>query len=183
MTMLQGKTIINPIIKDEVTYIDTAQSTHGEKTVLDIHLEPGGGVSLHYHKTYDETFEVQSGELMVQIGKQKKKLVPGEKITVKRNEIHRFYSDSEKPTKFRATIIPAHDGFEKSLAIVYGLASDGLANKKGIPKKFRHLAIIATMSGTNLPGLFTIIESVLRIIAKSKKSKRIKDQLIKTYCQ
>ena len=182
MTALQGKTIINPIIKDEVTYVHSSKSTNGEKSVLDIHLEPKGGLNLHYHKTYDETFEVQSGELIVQIGKRKTKLIPGDRATIKRNEIHRFYSDSEKPTKFRATIIPGHQGFENSLAIVYGLASDGLVNKKGIPKSFCHLAIIATMSGTNLPGLFSYIEWIFKIIAKSKKSKKIKEELIKTYC-
>lgn len=181
--MLKGKTIINPVIKDEVTYVHTAQSTNGKKTVVDIHLEPKGGLNLHYHKDFEETFEVQQGELMVQIGKKKKKLVPGEKVTIKRNENHRFYSDSEKPTKFRGTLIPAHEGFEKSLAIVYGLASDRLLNKKGIPKSFRHLAIIATMSGTNLPGLFTMIEWVFGIVAKSKKSRKIQEELITKYCQ
>lgn len=181
--MLQGKTIINPVIKDEVTYVHTAQSTNGEKTVVDIHLEPKGGLNLHYHKAFEETFEVQQGELMVQVGKKKKKLVAGEKVTVKRNENHRFYSESDQPTKFRGTIIPAHEGFEKSLAIVYGLAADGLLNKKGIPKSFRHLAIIATMSGTNLPGLLSSIEWVLGIVARSKKSKKIQEELIKQYCQ
>lgn len=181
--MLKGKTFVNPVIKDEVTYIHTAQSTNGEKTVVDIHLEPKGGLNLHYHKTFEETFEVQEGELMVQVGKQKKKLVAGEKITVKRNENHRFYSESEKPTKFRGTLIPAHEGFEKSLAIVYGLASDGLVNKKGTPKSFRHLAIIAIMSGTNLPGLFSSIEWIFEMVAKSKKSKKIQEELISKYCQ
>ena len=150
---------------------------------MDIHLEPGGGVELHYHKDYNETFEIQSGELIVQIGKQKKKLVAGERITIQRNENHRFYSESDKPTKFRATIIPGHEGFEKSLAIIYGLASDGLSNKKGIPKSFRHLAIIATMSGTNLPGLFTMIEWIFGIVATSKKSRKIQEELITKYCE
>ena len=181
--MLQGKTIINPVIKDEVTYVHTAQSTDGKKTVVDIHLEPKGGLNLHYHKAFEETFEVLQGELMVQIGKKKKKLVAGEKITIRRNEIHRFYSESEKPTKFRATLVPAHEGFEKSLAIIYGLASDGLTNKKGTPKSFRHLAVIATLSGTNLPGFFTMIEWIFEIVAKSKKSKKILEELITKYCQ
>lgn len=181
--MLKGRTIINLVLKDEVTYIHTAQSTNGEKTVMDIQLEPGGGTPLHYHKTYSETFEVLSGELMVQIGKQKKKLGLGEKITVKRNEIHRFYSESNRPTKFRASIAPANEGFEKSLAILYGLASDGLTTKKGIPKSFRHLAITAVMSGMNLPGLLSNIEWVLEIVAKSKKSKKIQEELITKYCQ
>lgn len=182
--MLQGKTIVNPMLKDEVTYIHTAHSTKGEKTVMDIHLEPrGGGPPLHYHKAYDETFEVLSGELMIQIGKQKKKLGPGEKITVKKNEVHKFYSESEKPTKFRAYIIPAHEGFEKSLAIGYGLAADGLTNKTGVPKSFRHLAILAVMSGMNLPGFFTSIEWILEMVAKSKKSQKVQEELIKKYCQ
>ena len=181
--MLKGKTIVNPVVKDEVTYVHTAQSTNGEKTVMDIQLEPGGGTPLHYHKTYDETFEVLSGELMIQIGKQKKKLCPGEKITVKRNETHRFYSESKSTTKFRAYVIPAHEGFEKTLAIGYGLAADGLVTNKGVPKNFRHLAIMTVMSGMNLPGLLSSIEWVLEIVANSKKSKKFQEELIEKYCQ
>ncbi len=59
------RTIVNPIIKDTVTFLKTPEETNGQMTEAEITLMPGGGNPLHYHKTYSETFSALEGELGV----------------------------------------------------------------------------------------------------------------------
>ncbi|MEM7735867.1 MAG: cupin domain-containing protein [Deinococcota bacterium] len=183
MSDLKGKTFKNPVNRDEVTFIEMASENNSEKTILDAVLFPGGGTPLHYHKTFDETFEVLQGELMVQAGKQKIKLTAGEKITAKKGVHHRFYSESDQPTTFRTTVTPGHEGFEKFLPILYGLARDGLVDKGSNPKNFRHTAIIMTMSDTRLIGPLSILGWIFGFVANTDKSKQVREALIEKYCQ
>ena len=183
MNNLLGKTIVNPVIKDEVIYIHTARETNGAKSEFQITLAPGGGTPRHYHTEYDETFEVIDGELMIEREKESVRLSQGESITVRRGEIHRFYSESNKEVKFRAVINPGHEGFENALAIGYGLAVDGKVNKKGIPKKLSHLIIAASMAGMSLPGIMGILISVLSRFTNARNIQRESEELIERYCK
>ena len=51
------RTIYNPIQKDTVTFLKTHADTNGACTLVEVELADGGGVGLHYHKTYSEAFE------------------------------------------------------------------------------------------------------------------------------
>ena len=56
-----NQTIINPVIKDQVTFTQTAAATNGRITTLQVTLMPGGGTPMHYHKNFSETFVVVLG--------------------------------------------------------------------------------------------------------------------------
>ena len=74
-------------------------------------------------------------------------LQPGESRTVQKNEMHRFHNPRpDKTINFEVTIAPAHQGFEKSLHIIYGLAKDGMADERGVPKRFEHLCLVTVMA-------------------------------------
>ena len=64
------------------------------------------------------------------------------------------------------TLTPGHTGFEKSLAIAYGLAEDGEMNKNGIPSNFLHLSILAAMGGTKLPGILRLMMPLFHLVAR-----------------
>jgi hypothetical protein len=49
------RTIINPVIKDTVTFLQTAASSSGRITQLEITLHPGGGNPLHHHSYPEES--------------------------------------------------------------------------------------------------------------------------------
>jgi quercetin dioxygenase-like cupin family protein len=68
--------IYNPIQKDQVTFLKTSGDTNGAYTLVEVELADGGGVGLHYHKTYSETFDCIEGELQVQLGKKTYSLNP-----------------------------------------------------------------------------------------------------------
>ena len=73
--------IYNPIQKDTVTFLKTAEETYGEYTLVEVELANGGGVGLHYHKTYAEKFNCLSGAVQVQLGKRMHTLLPGQSAT------------------------------------------------------------------------------------------------------
>lgn len=177
------RTIVNPIIKDTVTFLKTSEETNGQMSEAEITLMPGGGNPRHYHKTYSETFSALEGELGVHLGKNNSKILkPGETYTVPPMTLHSFFNPTGQEIKFNVRLTPGHTGFENSLRIIYGLASDGLTDKNTIPKSLTHTAIIVCMSDMNLPGLFTWLFPVFKFIAKRAKASGEEQRLIDKYC-
>ena len=173
--------IFNPIQKDYVTFLKTSDETNGEYTLVEVELADGGGVGLHYHKTYSEKFECVNGEVQVQLSKTIHKLKPGQSAIAERNINHLFRNRSGAICKFKVELRPACKGFEQSLQIGYGLASDGLCDKKGFPKDRLALAWLFEISESNLPGWMSLIEFVLRKQAKKARAKGIDEDLLKKY--
>ena len=179
--MENSRTIYNPVQKDRVTFLKTHADTNGDCTLVEVELADGGGVGLHYHKTYSESFECLEGEVQVKLGKQLHKLKPGEKATAEPNVNHLFQNRSGKPCKFRVELKPASKGFEQSLQVGYGLALDGQTDKKGFPKDKLALAWLFDISESNLPGWMSIFEFILRKQAKKARGKGIDKMLSAKY--
>lgn len=178
-------TIVNPIIKDTVTFLQTAEESGGKISEADITLMPGGQNPLHYHKSYAETFTAIDGELGIKLGRKAKDikiLKPGELCTVEAMSLHSFFNPAAKEIRFNVKLRPGHTGFENALRILYGLAADGLTNNKSIPKSLRHTAIIVCMSDMNVPGLFTWLYPLFKRIANKAKASGEEQRLIEKYC-
>jgi len=173
--------IYNPIQKDSVNFLKTSANTNGEYTLVEVELADGGGVGLHYHKTYREKFDCLEGEVQIILGRQVHTLEPGQTATAETNMHHLFRNRSGKPCKFRVELRPASRGFEQSLQIGYGLANDGQCNTKGLPKDKLALAWLFDISESNLPGWMSIFEFILRKQAKKALAKGIDKQLTTKY--
>lgn len=173
--------IYNPVQKDYVTFLKTSSDTNGEYTLVEVELADGGGVGLHYHKTYSEKFDSLEGEVQVQLGKTIHTLKSGQTATAESNVNHLFRNRSGKTAKFRVELRPASKGFEQSLQIGYGLARDGETKKNGFPKDKLALAWLFDISESNLPGWMSIFEFILRKQAKQARAKGIDKQLTDKY--
>lgn len=173
--------IYNPVQKDYVTFLKTSTDTNGECTLVEVELADGGGVGLHYHKTYSEKFDCLDGEVQIQLGKTIHTLKPGQSATAEPNIHHLFRNRSGKVCKFKVELRPASKGFEQSLQIGYGLARDGKVAKNGFPKDRLALAWLFDISESNLPGWMSIFEFILRKQSKKARSKGIDKQLINKY--
>ena len=175
--------IVNPIIKDTVIFLQTAEESGGKISDIEITLMPEGGNLLHYHKTYSETFTAIDGELGLKLGEKDIKILkPGESYTVEPMSLHSFFNPTNTGIKFNVKIKPGHTGFENSLRIIYGLAEDGLTNKKSIPKSLKHTAIIVCMSDMNVPGLLTLLYPILKLVANKAKANGEEKKLTDKYC-
>jgi len=176
------RTIVNPIIKDTVTVLKTAEETGGTESELLLTLMPGGINELHYHKSFSETFTAIDGELGLLLAKKKKLILkPGDSFTVEPMVLHGFFNPNDEEIKFNIRVNPGHSGFENALRIAYGLAEDGLTNN-GIPKKVSHMAILVNLSDSNIPGLFSLLSPVLRLIAAKAKANGVEQKLMERYC-
>jgi len=173
--------IYNPLQKDHVTFIKTHADTNGAYTLVEVELADGGGVGLHYHKTFSEKFDCIDGEVQVQLNKQVHTLAAGQSATAMPNINHLFRNRSGKPCSFRVELRPASRGFEQSLQIGYGLAGDGLCKPNGFPKDKLALAWLFDISESNLPGWMSMFEFILRRQAKKARKKGIDAALINKY--
>jgi quercetin dioxygenase-like cupin family protein len=173
--------IYNPVQKDYVTFLKTHSDTGGTSTLVEVELAPGGGVGIHYHKTYSETFSCLEGELGVQLGREVQRLSPGQSAVANPNINHRFFNSSDKVCRFRVELQPASRGFEESLQVAYGLARDGQTNRKGMPKSPLALSWLFVISESNLPGWRSIFEFVLHYQAKVALRKGIDRMLREKY--
>jgi len=176
------KTIINPVVKDEVTFIQTASESKGQLTVLSVKLMPGGGTPLHYHKNFSETFTTIQGELTVYLKNKKMILKSGQKYTVQKGVTHRFANESDTAVFFSTTIQPGSEGFEKSLYILYGLAQDNQTNDKGVPKSLLDLAVVSKISDMHQPGMLALLSPLITLFYFIARSKNIDKKLQQRYC-
>lgn len=176
------KTIVNPVVKDEVTFIQSASASRGQLTVLSVKLMPGGGTPLHYHKNFSETFTAVQGELTIYLKGKKRVLKAGQKYTVQRGRTHRFANESDAPVFFSTTIQPGSVGFEKSLYILYGLAGDGRTDGKGIPKSVLDLAVVSKISDMHQPGLLAVLTPLISLFYLIARFKHIDTALQQKYC-
>jgi quercetin dioxygenase-like cupin family protein len=179
---MEKRTFANPAINDAATFLKTSQETNGEYTLMEIDLGKSDGPPLHYHNAFSEKFEVKEGILYMQVGKEKKILKVGESVTVPAGTVHRFYNETNDDVKFHITLTPGHTGMENFIKIFYGLASDGLTDKKGKPKSFAHLAVALTISDSNAPGWMSLLSPVIRMVAKRAKKNGTEKWLLDTYC-
>lgn len=176
------ETIENPVLGERITFLQTSRQTGGNKSLMECYLSPKGGVPLHYHRRFTETFKIIEGQLNVQVGNKIKTLKSNETATSPININHRFYNTSGKPVLFTCELTPGSEGFENVIRIGCGLATDGKTTKKGIPKNLWHMAILMNMGEVYLVGIFKIFEKFFRFLAKTNKGRKIEKELVIKYC-
>ena len=180
---MKKRTFFNPVINDTATFIETSEETNGKYSLVEIELYKSDGPPLHYHNAFAERFEVIEGALYLQVGKQKHVLGTGDQLTVPAGTPHKFYNLTNDKVRFKITFEPGHAGMENFIKIIYSLAADGLTNKKGVPKKFSHLATILVMSDTNGSGFLTLLAPIIRLVAKQAKKNGTEKWLLDKYCE
>lgn len=174
--------IYNPVQKDAATFLKTSAETGGRYTLAEVEVAPGGGTRPHYHKTYAEHFEVIEGSLEVLVGENTRVLRAGQRAVVPENTLHRFHNATDETVRFLCEIRPGQPGFEKTLRVVYGLARDGRTRSDGTPKNLYHLALLLDWSEMRVPGFFTLVEPLMRLLAKRARRRGIDLELEARYC-
>ena len=107
-----------------------------------------------------------TGRVVVEVDGVKQELDEGDEATAPPESLHCFHNTSRDRAVFEIELRPGHEGFEKSLRVGYALEADGLTNKKAIPKNPMHMAVLLEWSETRLPGIYTLLEQPLRLLAR-----------------
>ncbi len=176
-----SRTVINPIMKDEVTFLETSRESGGRHTLVGVRLAPGGGVDLHYHNDFAEEFICLEGELSIQLGDQIHRLSPGESATAPARVKHRFFNQSEQSCRFQCRIAPGFAGFEQSIQIAYGLVRDGKTTTQGIPKHPFALGYVVMISGTYLTGWMAALQPLMNWLGQQAIKRGIAAELQRRY--
>jgi mannose-6-phosphate isomerase-like protein (cupin superfamily) len=138
----KGQTIENPVTGEQMTFLETTESTRGEYVLVELRAAPGGAVAAtHVHPGQWERFEVVSGRLAAKVGGRRVEARPGEALDVPPGVSHTWWNAGDKELVFRCEVRPALQ-FESLIETMFSLAADGRTNKKGMPNPFR-LAVIA----------------------------------------
>ena len=173
----------HPIQKEYATFLKTSGETGGEFAFIEIEVAPDGGTPPHYHKTYDEHFEVLDGVLEVTLGKEKRILRPGQKAVAPKNTRHCFHNPTGETTTFLVELRPGKTGFEKAIKAGYGLAEDGRDRRtEGFVKSLYQLAVLLEWSEIRFAGVLGLIEPAFRLLAKRARRKGIDRDLEAEYC-
>lgn len=175
-------TITNPVIKDQVAFIQTAASTNGRVTTLQVVLMPGGGTPLHYHRNFSETFIVTEGILTIILENKTIQLSAGQKATVEKGQSHRFANTSSHPVVFTTIILPGSEGFENALRILYGLAGDQRTDEKGIPKSLLVLSVVSKISDMRPAGAGRLLAPLMQVLYYIAGITGLRKKLIARYC-
>ncbi len=137
-----GDSLVNPVTGERLVWELTSRDTNGEYTLFDTYVEPGGSVAAaHVHPYQTEIFTVIEGRLGVKRGREKLELEAGQIAMIDPGMPHKFWNAGEGTLRFRAEVRPALR-FESLIETMFGLATDGKTNKKGMPQPLR-LAVIA----------------------------------------
>jgi Mannose-6-phosphate isomerase len=171
----------NPIYKDKAVIIKTSRETDGAYSLGELEIAPGGGNGLHKHSAFTETFTAIKGRLGVMYGKKKLFLNPGESLTIPLKTPHYFFNDNAEKIICQVKLQPGHEGFEKGIAIAYGLAVDGSTNQKGVPRSFTHLSLIVILTDTIPSGVLSFMMPLFRHFAKKARRNGIENELLEKY--
>jgi mannose-6-phosphate isomerase-like protein (cupin superfamily) len=177
------KVYLNPVIGDKLVFLKTSRETGGTYTLVEIELAPGGGNLPHIHGAFSEMFIPMEGALEVRSGSGKLHLHPGQTHTALPGTPHCFRNPSDQPVRFQVELRPGHEGFENSLKIAYGLACDGLTNRKGMPRNLTHLSVVGILGDTYLPGILALCMPFFRWKARQARRNGVEQELLERYCQ
>lgn len=161
----KGQTIYNTVTGEALTFLQTAKDTNGEKLVFDLLLNPGSTVPMkHVHTMQDEIFEIVSGEVNIEVGKELKHLKAGDKAVMPKNIPHRWWNESSEEARLTVTFIPAHNT-EDFFIQMFALASGGLTKKNGAPT-FRQAAVMCRKYNIYHPKIPVIVQKAASLFAR-----------------
>ncbi len=136
------KTIVNPVARQTITFLQTAADTEGRLLEMQAVYEAGSREPpLHYHPAQAEDFVIESGEMTVKLNGLTRTYKAGETLHIPANTPHAMWNAGPATAQINWKVRPAMD-MENFFEQITGLAADGKTNSMGRPP-FLQTALIA----------------------------------------
>lgn len=98
----------SPSSGERFVFTTTTQASKGEVLGFDFFVAPRGGVPMrHYHAGQSEVFRCKRGELTMTIGKETRKLRPGEEVMLARGTLHSLVNEGDEEVHCEVEYRPA----------------------------------------------------------------------------
>ncbi len=107
---------------DRITFLITGAETGGAFFMAEVSVVPGGGPPPHVHSREDESFYLQHGTLVVQVGDKALNVSTGDFVHMPRGVMHSFKNVGEETAKLLMVATPA--GLENYFAETFFPAAD-----------------------------------------------------------
>ena len=139
-----GTEMVNPATRERFVWRHTAESTGGEFAEFDLFLGEGATLAAaHAHPHQREDFRVERGAIVLRIGSgDEQRLGAGARRSIEPGTAHMWGQTGSEEAHVVIRLTPAlrsEDFFETFC----GLAADGKANKKGLPRNPLQFAVMA----------------------------------------
>lgn len=165
----KGKVINNKKTGQQIRFIQTSDDTGGELLEMESLFQPNSTEPIpHYHPFQEEIFTVLEGQITVRINGELKLFTRGDKMHLKRNEVHSMWNHSNNIARVNWKVMPASDT-EYFLENGIGIANEKKTNAKGMPsllqvalfaKRFSHVYRLARPPYPVQLLLFTILSPI-----------------------
>lgn len=162
----KGKIINNKKTGQQITFIQTSDDTGGELLEMESLFQPNSTEPVpHYHPLQEEYFTILEGEISVRTNDVVRVLKQGDKLRLKKNQVHSMWNHSKNITRVNWKVMPASDT-EYFLENGIGIANEKKTNEKGMPgilqvalmaSRFSHVYRIAKPSYTIQKIIFTLL--------------------------
>ena len=127
---MEQKIVEDPVLKQRLGF---QPSEDGEALIVELWVEPGGGVPPHDHPVMEERFEVISGELSLLAGRKWTVAAPGETVTVAAGPPHAYRNSGSGPTHAQVRAAPPQT-LQEFLEEAAAMARVGKLTRNGLPK-------------------------------------------------
>lgn len=176
------RALSNAGVKDRINIEKYGAETDGEYSQIRVWAYPNGGTPIHQHTSYREELTAVTNTLGVLLGTSTLLFKPGETVVIPIGTKHRFFNPSgEETVEFIGRVVPAHEGFEKSVHIIYGLAEDGECDTQGLPKSFMQLCLMADLGDMRWPGMMAMANPLIKAVAAYARWSGEEERLLKRY--
>lgn len=136
MAVGQGEVYENPRCRERVVIRTPSADTGGERTIMDVYVQPGGAVSgAHVHPLSEERFTLIRGRVGFSVdGRETVLARPGESILIAPGSKHRWWNAGGEESRHICELKGRADRFEQLvLRQLFGLAQDGRTTAEGMP--------------------------------------------------
>lgn len=137
-----GDNFENPVTRERFVWRATAASTGGQYCEFDLHLGPGAKLAApHRHPGQLETFSLLAGTLETKVAGHRRTLDTGEDVAVPMGTAHAWGNTSDEPAHVLVRLTPSYL-IEEYFEAFCRIASEGRANKLGLPKNPLQFAVL-----------------------------------------
>jgi quercetin dioxygenase-like cupin family protein len=127
---VEQKMVEDPVLKQRLAF---RPSEDGEALLVEMWVEPGGGVPPHVHPSMEERFEVLSGELSFLSGRKWTTAGPGQTVVVPARTRHAYRNSGTEQAHGVCRASPPQS-LEEFLTEAAAMAREGKLTRQGLPK-------------------------------------------------
>jgi quercetin dioxygenase-like cupin family protein len=136
---------VHPVLRQRLSFRRTSDDDGGEVLHVETWVDPGGGVTPHFHPAVEERFKILEGRPSFLAGRKWRTASPGEVVVVPAGLRHAYRNDSDEPVHFVCEARPP-SSLQEFLEDVTAFARAGKITPRGLPRSFDALLQAAVLA-------------------------------------